>query len=87
MWRMTARCVTALVGAYVAAAGLASLVARLLPIAQPEATVWGMILSFLIFAMFGLWAFHETRLTRVVGVIWGAATFCVTALLLMGTRP
>ncbi|WP_051132633.1 hypothetical protein [Sphingobium bisphenolivorans] len=83
---MTGRCLTALVGGYAAAAGAASLVARLLPIARAEATVWGMILSFLIFASLGLWAFHEPRLSRVAALVWGVAILCGGACLLLGPR-
>ncbi|WP_176594063.1 iron transporter [Sphingobium sp. EM0848] len=86
-WRMAARCITALAGGYAAAAGLASLGARLLPIARVEATLWGMILSFLIFASLGLWAFHERRLLKVAGWIWGSALLSIGALLLIGPRP
>jgi hypothetical protein len=89
-WRafaMTARCLTALVGGYAAASGLASLLARSLPIARVEATAWGMILSFLIYALLALWAFHESRLLRVAAVIWGSALLSVALLWLMGPRP
>ncbi len=84
--QMAVRCLTALVGGYVAAAGLASLLARLLPIARAEATAWGMILSFLFFALLGLWAFYEPRLTRVTGIIWGTAILAIGALWLLGVR-
>lgn len=84
---MTARCVTALAGGYAAAAGLATLLARLLPATRPEATAWGMILSFLIYAALGLWAFHEPRLLRVAATIWGAAALSIGIVLLLGIRP
>lgn len=84
---MVARCLTALVGGYAAAAGIASLVARLLPIARVEATLWGMILSFLIFASLGLWAFHERRLTKVALLIWGSALLSAGLAWAMGQRP
>lgn len=84
---MVARCVTALVGGYAAAAGVASLGARLLPIARVEATLWGMILSFLIFACFGLWAFHERSLLKVASIIWGSALISTGFTLAMGPRP
>ncbi|MDQ0251886.1 hypothetical protein J2W22_003974 [Sphingomonas kyeonggiensis] len=86
-WSMAGRCLTALVGGYAAAAGLATLLARLLPVARVEATAWGMILSFLFYAAFGLWAFHEPRLARVAGVIWGIAIVTGGAALLLGVRP
>jgi len=85
-WHLAARCLTALVGGYAAAAAIASLGARLLPIAAAEATAWGMILSFLLFAVLGLWAFHEHRLGRVALVIWGTALASVAILLLLGPR-
>lgn len=84
---MVARCATALVGGYAAAAGAASLFARLLPVGRAEATAWGMILSFLLYASLGLWAFHEPRLARIAAVIWGIAVVCAGVLLLLGTRP
>lgn len=83
---MIGRCLTALVGGYAAAAGVASLTARLLPIARAEATGWGMIISFLIFAILGLWAFHQPRLTRVATVIWGLAALSIGACYLLGVR-
>lgn len=86
-WRMSVRCGTALVGGYGAAAGMAALAGRLLPIARVEATAWAMILSFLLFASIGLWAFHEPRLWRVAGIIWGTAILCAGALYLLGARP
>jgi len=84
---MAARAVTALIGGYAASAGVATLSARLLPIARVEATIWGMILSFLLFALLGLWAFHEPRLARVAGVIWGVAGVSITAAWMLGARP
>jgi hypothetical protein len=84
---MAARCATALLGGYAAAAGLCSLFARVLPVGRAEATAWGMILSFLVFAALALWAFHESRLARVTGVIWGNAALSVALLLVLGPRP
>lgn len=84
---MTARCLTALVGGYAAASAVASLLARILPASRSEATAWGMILSFLIYALLALWAFHERRLHRVAAIIWGCAILSVGLLWLMGPRP
>lgn len=84
---LVARCVTALVGGYVAAAGLASLLARLLPIDRVEATLWGMLTAFVFYAALGLWAFHEPRLIRVAAVIWGIALLSVGAVFALGVRP
>lgn len=84
---MTARAFTALVGGYAAAAALATLLARLLPGPPVEASAWGMILSFLLFAGLGLWAFREPRLTYVASVLWGAALLAGGAVMLLGTRP
>ena len=86
-WRMTARCASALLGGYVAASGLASLLARLLPIARAEATAWGMILSFLFFAVLALWAFYESSLARVAVVIWGSGIAAIGAVFVLGVRP
>jgi hypothetical protein len=85
--RMTLRAATALFGGYAAAAGIATLSARLLPGSRVEASAWGMTLSFLLFAVFGLWAFHERRLITVMGALWGAAAICGGAALLLGVRP
>lgn len=84
---MIARAATALVGGYAASAASATLFARLLPGSRVEASAWGMILSFLAFAGLGLWAFHEARLSRVAGVVWGLAGLCGGAVLLLGVRP
>lgn len=84
---MTARAATALAGGYAAAAGVATLSARLLPIARVEATIWSMILSFLLYAALGLWAFHEPRLARVAGVIWAMALLSAGAAWMLGARP
>lgn len=70
---MAARIVTAVVGGYAAASGLAALAARLIPITRAEATAWAMILSFALYAGILLWAFHEPRLARVAAIIWGFA--------------
>ncbi|MCY1669655.1 hypothetical protein OVA07_01340 [Novosphingobium sp. SL115] len=83
---MSARCVTALVGGYCAAAALASLVARLLPVAPVEATAWGMTFSFLLYALLGLWTFHEPRLSRAAITLWGSAALFAGILLLLGPR-
>jgi hypothetical protein len=79
--------VTALAGGYAAAAGLATLSARLLPIARAEATGWAMILSFLLYAVIALWCFHERRLSRVAGLVWGAAVLSIGTAMLLGMRP
>ena len=89
-WRggaMAARCVTALVGGYAAAAVLATLIARLLPGDRAEATAWGMTLSFLFYAVIGLWCFHEGRLARVLAAVWGIALAGGGLLWLLGVRP
>ncbi len=87
VWSMAFRSLTALVGGYAAAAVLATLIARLLPIARVEATSWGMILSFPIYAGIALWCFHEHRLLRVAAAVWGIATFGGGLLWLLGVRP
>lgn len=84
---IASRSVTALFGGYAAAAGIASLLARLLPVETVEATAWGMILSFLFYALLALWAFHEARLLRVAAVIWGSAALTILAVWLIGPRP
>jgi hypothetical protein len=86
-WAMTARCLTAFLGNYAFAATAASLAARLLPIARVEATAWAMILSFLLYAIVGLWCFAEARLARVAGVVWGGALLMGAAVWWIGVRP
>lgn len=86
-WAMALRSLTALVGGYAAASVLATLLARLLPIDRAEATAWGMVSSFLIYVAIGLWCFHEPRLARVVGIVWGGALLGGGALRLLGVRP
>lgn len=83
---MAVRSATALLGGYAAAAGSAGLVARVLPVAQVEATMWGIVLSFLIYAALGLWTFAERRIVRVVGVIWGTAALTFGLTVLLGVR-
>lgn len=83
---MVVRCVTAFLGGYALTAATATLVARLLPIARVEATVWGMIPGFLLYAVVGLWCFHEPRLARVAGGVWGGAIVAGTAVWLLGVR-
>ncbi|AZS19891.1 iron transporter [Caulobacter sp. FWC26] len=85
--RMSVRGFTALVGGYAAAAALSSLLARLLPGPPAEASAWGMIVSFPLFAALGLWAFHARRLAHVAAVLWGAALLAGGAVLLLGVRP
>lgn len=82
--RMAARTLTAIVGGYAAAAGSVSLIARIAPIDRAEVTIWAMTLSFLVYAGLILWAFHETRLARVLGVIWGLAFGSAGCLWLLG---
>lgn len=83
---MAARCVTALLGGYLLAAASASLLARILPVERVEATIWGMIASFLLYACVALWAFHEARLVRVATVIWGGALLATAVTVMMGHR-
>ena len=87
VWSMAFRSLTALVGGYAAAAVLATLIARLLPIARVEATSWGMILSFPIYAGICLWCFHEHRLLRVAAAVWGIAISGGGLLWLLDVRP
>lgn len=84
---MAGRAITALVGGYGAAAVLATLLARLMPVAREEATAWGMVLSFLIYGVIGLWCFHERRLARVALGVWGVALVGGISLHLLGVRP
>jgi hypothetical protein len=83
---MASRIVTAIVGGYAAASGLAALAARLMPIDRAEATAWAMITSFAVYGGLILWAFREPRLPRVAGVIWGLALLAGGATWLIG-RP
>jgi len=84
---MITRIGTALVGGYVLASAVATLIARLLPVDRAEATSWGMILSFLVYAIAALWSFHERGVMRVVLGIWGGSVAIGLALALLGVRP
>lgn len=86
-WRIGVRCVTALPGAYAAASGLSSLFARLAPLPRVEATTWGLVLSFAVFAGLALWAFAEPRLVRATAGVWGLAALSIGAGLALGVRP
>lgn len=93
-WRapiaMAWRWITAVIGGYGFAVAAAMLTARLLPVsgvmARIEATGWPMILSFLVYAIAGLWALHEVRLGRVSAVIWGGALAMAALLWTLGVR-
>jgi len=82
--RMAVRTVTAIVGGYAAAAGSVSLIARIVPVDRAEATIWAMTLSFLVYAGLILWAFHEARLARVLGIVWGLALGSIGCLWVLG---
>ena len=84
---MAVRIATALVGGYAAAAALATLAARLLPIDRAEATSWAMILSFAVYCGVALWALHERRLARVMLAVWGTALVAASLAYLLGVRP
>ena len=83
---MTARALTALLGGYLAAAGLATLLARALPGSRVEASAWGMTLSFLVFATLALWTFHERRLWVVAAGVWGVGLASVALVFALGVR-
>ncbi|HIV76485.1 MAG TPA: hypothetical protein H9899_03065 [Candidatus Sphingomonas excrementigallinarum] len=93
-WRrgaaMAWRWITAILGCYGFAVTAAMLTARLLPardaMARVEATGWPMVLSFLLYAVVGLWSLHEVRLGRVSAVIWGGAIAMAVLLKLLGVR-
>ena len=85
-WSITARSLTAVVGGYAASAALATLLARLLPIARAEATIWGLIASFLIYTGVLLWCFREPRLGRVAAWVWGIALAGGAAAWTLGVR-
>jgi hypothetical protein len=83
---MSLRCVTALLGGYAAATGIATLIARLLPVARVEATLWGMTLSALCYAVLALWCFAEARLARVMATVWGIAIVTIALAWALGVR-
>lgn len=84
---MAVRWATAVVGGYLASAALAALLARLLPIARVEATIWGLIAAFLMYTALLLWCFREPRLGRVALVVWGIAIVGGGAAYALGVRP
>lgn len=84
---MALRCVTALLGGYAASAGVAALLARILPVERVEATSWAMIFGFLFYAGAALWVFHEQRLLRICILVWGTAAVTIGLALLLGVRP
>jgi hypothetical protein len=55
-------------------------------VSRAEATAWGMITSFLVYAVIGLWCFHEPKLVRVAALIWGVAALAGGAVWLIGAR-
>ena len=84
---MIARVITAVVGGYAASAAMATLLARLLPIARAEATIWGLIASFLLYTGVLLWCFREPRLSRVAAGVWGITALAGGGAWLLGLRP
>ncbi|WP_407036306.1 hypothetical protein [Facivitalis istanbulensis] len=81
---------TAIIGCYGFAVASAMLTARVLPVssdmARVEVTGWPMLLSFLVYAMAGLWTLHEIRLGRVSAVIWGSTLVMAGLLWWLGVR-
>ena len=84
---MAARWVTAIVGGYAASAALATLLARLLPTARVEATLWALIAAFLIYPAILLWCFREPRLGRLALIVWGVAIVGSGTAYALGVRP
>lgn len=84
---IAARWATAIGGGYLASAALAALLARLLPIARVEATIWGLIAAFLMYTALLLWCFREPRLGRVALVVWSIAIVGGGAAYALGVRP
>lgn len=84
---MLVRCVTAFFGGYAVAATVATLVARVLPLSRVEATAWGMIPAFLVYALVALWCFHEPRILRIAALVWGGALLIGASVWMVGVRP
>jgi hypothetical protein len=80
-----ARAMTAIIGGYALAGALSGLLARFLPIAKADASTWGLVIAFPLYAALLLWAYAERRLARVALVLWGGAAAGAAILRLVGT--
>ncbi len=76
-FRITARILAALVGAYAVTAGATALIAVVLVLytdaSRPDALIVGSMFGYVLYAVLMLWCFAERRLTRVWLLLVGAA--------------
>lgn len=70
---VTARILSASVGAYLLAAAAAFLLARLLPMDRAESATAATLVALLVMPAAAVWAFSPIALRWAAGGIWGAA--------------
>jgi hypothetical protein len=78
------RAAAAALAGYAAAAALAIMLSRVLPMPRAEAVLTGMLLSFVFYAAAVLWAFAARSLRLVWLVLLGIAASCAAASWLLG---
>jgi len=75
---IAARTIAGSFGAYAVAAALGALLARLLPMARPEAVMTGMLAALVIFPAVTIWAFLARSPARALGGVVIAASALAT---------
>lgn len=75
---VAARTVAGSFGAYAVVAALGALLARLLPMARPEAVMTGMLTALLVFPAVTIWAFLARSPARALGGVVIAASALAT---------
>lgn len=77
------RILAAAIGGYVQAAGASACLSYALPLARVEATLTGMLVSFLLYVAVVMWVFAVRSLKRMWWQLGGtAAVFAILAILL-----
>ncbi|WP_242146211.1 hypothetical protein [Sphingomonas sp. BAUL-RG-20F-R05-02] len=83
---IAARTIAGSFGAYAVVAALGALLARLLPMARPEAVMTGMLAALLVFPAVTIWAFLARSPARALGGI-ATAAFALATLALTLPLP
>lgn len=83
---IAARTIAGSFGAYAVVAALGALLARLLPMARPEAVMTGMLASLLVFPAVTIWAFLARSPARALGGV-AIAAFALATLALTLPLP